>query len=132
MSNGNVKLVQDAYAAFERGDMEALMGTMAQDIDWAIVGRASDFPSFGAWPGLAKVREFFRSVADNIEFRDFSPREFYPSGDKVFVLGHYEGTIKKTGRRMASDWAHVFTIKDGKVAQFREYTDTAAIADAWR
>jgi ketosteroid isomerase-like protein len=132
MSNDNVKLIQEAYAAFGRRDMEALIGAMTPDVDWAMVGRASDFPTFGAWPGADKVREFFRSVGDTIDFHDFSPREFYPSGDKVFVLGRYEGTVKKTGRRLASDWVHVFTIRDGKVAQFREFADTAAIAEAGR
>ena len=40
--------------------------------------------------------------------------------------------MKKTGKRAASDWMHVFTVKDGKVVHFREFTDTAKFADAWR
>jgi len=27
---------------------------------------------------------------------------------------------------------HVFTLKDGKVTAFREFTDTAQFAQAWR
>jgi ketosteroid isomerase-like protein len=48
------------------------------------------------------------------------------------VLGHYDGTVKKNGKRADSDWVHVFTVKDGKVVHFREFTDTAKFADAWR
>jgi uncharacterized protein len=40
--------------------------------------------------------------------------------------------VKKTGRRIASDWCHVFTVRDGKVAAFREFTDTAQAAAAYR
>ena len=32
----------------------------------------------------------------------------------------------------AGDWIHIFTFRDGKVAKFREFMDTAGIADAWR
>jgi hypothetical protein len=47
-------------------------------------------------------------------------------------MGHYAWTIKKTGRKVAADWIHVFTIKDGKVTAFREFTDTAQFAEAFR
>ena len=53
-------------------------------------------------------------------------------GEKVFALGYYEVTVKNTGRRIGSDWIHVFTIRDGKVTSFREFTDTAQAAEAWR
>jgi ketosteroid isomerase-like protein len=33
---------------------------------------------------------------------------------------------------MASDWAHIFTIRDGKVVKFREFLDTAVAAEAYR
>jgi hypothetical protein len=33
------------------------------------------------------VRDFFRAVSDTLEFKEFSPREFYADRDKVFVLG---------------------------------------------
>jgi hypothetical protein len=47
-------------------------------------------------------------------------------------MGHYAWTIKKTGRKFAAKWIHVFTIKDGKVAALREFTDTAQFAAAFR
>jgi len=31
-----------------------------------------------------------------------------------------------------ADYVHVFTLKDGKVTAFREFTDTAQFAQAWR
>ncbi len=48
------------------------------------------------------------------------------------MLGDYAITLKKTGKKMASDWVHVFTFRDGKVAAFREFLDTAAAAEAYR
>ena len=39
--------------------------------------------------------------------------------------------IKATGRGADIDWVMSFTIRNGKIAAFREYTDTKAIADAY-
>jgi ketosteroid isomerase-like protein len=40
--------------------------------------------------------------------------------------------MRGSGRQVASDWVHIFTIKDGKVAAFDEFTDTARFAEAMR
>jgi ketosteroid isomerase-like protein len=29
-------------------------------------------------------------------------------------------------------WCHVFTIRDGRITEFRGYHDTAPMVDAWR
>ena len=60
------------------------------------------------------MQSFFQIVADNNDFLHFTPREFYAASDKVFVLGDYAMTLKKTGKKYESDWIHVFTFKDGK------------------
>lgn len=128
----NVALVKGLYAAFGKGDIAAIVATMAPDVDWVVVGRASDVPTFGPRKGPAAVQEFFGLVGSNYTFSEFAPKEFYPVGDKVFVLGHYTMTIKKTGKPAESDWVHIFTFADGKVSRFREFLDTARAAEAFR
>ena len=78
------------------------------------------------------ANEFFNLVGSNLEFSEFTPKDFYPVGDKVFVLGRYAMKVKKTGKAMTSDWVHIFTIADGKVKTFREFLDTARAAEAYR
>jgi ketosteroid isomerase-like protein len=132
MSNANIALVQNLYGAFGRGDIATIVNAMTPDVDWHSGGRASDYPGFGPRKGKAQVQEFFKIIGENNDFHSFSPREFHACDDKVFVLGDYEMTLKKTGKKMSSDWVHIFTIKDGKVAQFREFLDTALAAEAYR
>jgi ketosteroid isomerase-like protein len=48
------------------------------------------------------------------------------------VLGHYVWHVKATGKVWESDFAHVLTVRDGKVTRWQEYTDTAALGDAFR
>jgi len=124
--------VQSLYAAFGRGDIATILAALTPDADWHVIGRPEDYPTIGRRKGPAGVQEFFRLVAELQQTDAFEPREFYVSGDKMFVMGHYAWTIKKTGRKVAADWIHVFTIKDGKVTTFREFTDTAQFAAAFR
>ena len=132
MSNANVAQVQSLYAAFGRGDVATIIAGLSPDIDWETIGRTSDFPTLGPRKGAGAVQEFFQLVADNEDFSDFTPREFYSSQDKVFVLGSYSLTIKKSGKPVKSEWVHVFTLRDGKVTRFREHTDTAQFAEGFR
>jgi ketosteroid isomerase-like protein len=131
MSKSNVDLVQQLYGAFGKGDIPTLMNSMSDDIAWHSGGRASDFPGFGPRKGHAEVQDFFKIIAENNEFSHFTPREFYAAGDKVFVLGDYALTLRKS-KKFASDWAHIFTIRDGKVTGFREFLDTALAAECYR
>jgi ketosteroid isomerase-like protein len=132
MSNANIALVQNIYAAFGKGDIASLINVLAADVDWGVNGPARAYPTFGIWKGSGEVQKFFKLVAETESFSEFSPREFHAAGDLVFALGSYAGAVKKSGRPFACDWVHVFTIHGGKVTKFREYTDTAQFADAYR
>ena len=128
----NIAFVQSLYAAFGRGDIAALIAGLAADVDWTVNGRRKDYPLLGSWRGQGEVQKFFQGVAEHEEAVDFSPREFFAADDRVCVLGHYAWSIRKTGRAVASDWVHVFTIRNGKVVKFREFNDTAQFAEAYR
>ena len=132
MSNANVTLVQSLYAAFGKGDIATIIAALAPDVQWHSGGRQQDYPAFGPRKGPKAVEEFFKIVAENNNFHHFSPREFYPVDDKVFVLGEYAMTLKKSGKDYESDWCHIFTIRGGKVTKFREFLDTARAAEAYR
>ena len=132
MSNANINFIQGLYAAFGKGDIATVVAGAAPDVDWVVNGRRKDFPSFGTWKGVGEVQKFFANIAQHQESKGFSPQEFFAADDRVFVLGHYDWKIRKTGREVSSDWVHVFTIRDGKVAKFREFNDTAQFAEAYR
>jgi ketosteroid isomerase-like protein len=132
MTQANIATVQSMYAAFGKGDIASIINRLTQDVQWHSGGRSSDFPAFGPRKGPKEVQAFFQIVAENDDFSHFSPREFYSAGDKVFVLGDYAMTLKKSGKTFESDWIHIFTFRDGKVSQFREFTDTAKFVEAYR
>ena len=102
MSVANIAAIQNIYGSYTRRDLETVLKGFAKDVDWHAHGRDSDFPGLGPRKGIEELREFFHLIAANVDFTAFSPAEFYADKDKVFVLGHYAMTVKKTGRKFAS------------------------------
>src|SRR5688572_20418049 len=49
---------------------------------------------------------------------------------KVVALGHYTATTP-IGKKFDSDFAMVFTLRNGKVTEFQEFTDSAAVNAAY-
>jgi uncharacterized protein len=127
----NVGVVQQAYGNFKSGDIEALLGQMSEDVDWRLPD-TEGVPFAGARRGRGQVAEFFSTLADAQDTLAFEPREFVAQGDKVVALGQYKWRVKKSGREYGGDWAHVFTIRDGKIVGFHEYMDTAAAEGAFK
>jgi len=132
MPQDPLSIVQDAYAAFGRSDIPALLGALAPDVRWEVMGREGDYPTFGVRHGPDGVLAFFQALGGIEDITEFTPVSLHPAGDVVFVQGCVVLTLKTNGRPLAYDWAHVFTVRDGKIATFREFYDTAAVVEAYR
>ena len=80
----NTKVVQDAFAAFGRADIQTLLTYVADDVNWtAVYGAGLHVPTSGVRRGKAAVAEFFKLVAENVHFSQFEPKEFVATGVKV-------------------------------------------------
>jgi ketosteroid isomerase-like protein len=53
---------------------------------------------------------------------------FAAEGGRVVMLGMYEGTFAGTSTPIDAQVAHVWTLADGRVLRFQQYTDTQALA----
>ncbi len=127
----NTELVQQAYGHFQRGEIPAVLDLLSEDVEWVIPG-PEVVPTAGSWHGRKQVGQFFGALSDTQEARQFEPREFVAQDDKVVALGHYAWHVKATGGEWESDFVHVFTVRDGRVTGFQEYTDTLSLAHAFR
>jgi ketosteroid isomerase-like protein len=132
MSEQNIEIVRQAYENFKSGDIQSLLGLFTDDIDWRVPTIANVPFATGRRSGREEAGGFFATLADSQDVKTFEPREFIAQGERVVALGHYSWRVKSTGQEYEGDWAHVFTIRDGRIAAFQEYTDTAAIAAAYQ
>lgn len=125
----NIDFIKQCYDAYMKADAPRLLSYMAPDVVWEI----PEMPGMafsGKRTGHAEVAEFFRLVAEGQELRRFEPQEFFAHGDRVVVLGTNDWTIRANGVDLSADWAHIFTVRDGKVVSFRQMLDTHQAVEA--
>lgn len=126
----NSETVRGFYQAIGRGDISFVLGVFDPQIEW---NEAENFiyaegnPYVGPQAILTGV--FGHLVAEWDQFRA-TPEQILDAGDTVVSLGRYTGTYKATGAAVNAQFVHVFTLRDGKVVKFQQYTDTAQFRDA--
>jgi ketosteroid isomerase-like protein len=126
----NLETVQQAYAAFGKGDLPGILAALDPNIVWDNPGPNSP-AYFGSHRGhVAVATNVFGFLAENLQFDVFEPREFLVGGDKVVVLLHIEGQIKRTGERLVQEAVHVFSFQAGKVVRFQDFQNSYALAKA--
>jgi len=122
------EIVRSFYEKLKMGDAAGALGLMARDIEWITMwhykvnGRGPERVAEGLFKPLM------------VEWSSFSldPSEFIVDGDTVVSLGRFTGVHGVTGKKAEAGYAHVWTVKDGKIARFRQYIDTLMIAEARR
>jgi uncharacterized protein len=119
-------VVQRAYDAFSRGDMDGLLALMTDDIDWRFHASRRDVPYGGQFTGKAEVARWFQLLAENEDIQQFEPREFLEGPGHVTVLGWERVRPLPNGRPFDSDWVHVFSVRGDKVSRWIGTADTAS------
>jgi ketosteroid isomerase-like protein len=128
----NIAKMQDMYAAFGRGDIDTILRNVTDDCDWGTdTVIAPEVPWYSIRRGRAGVGDFFATLDREVEFLSFAPTTFAAAGDQVFIHVDYEYQFRKNGKRAGTTAVHEYTIRDGNVARFRAYEDTAAVRDAY-
>jgi ketosteroid isomerase-like protein len=132
MSAGsNIDVVRSAYEKFGSGNIPELLELMSDEINWTVPAIENARFS-GPRQGKDSVNEFFQLLAEEEDFRRFEPLEFIAQDDKVVVLGETAATVKASGNEYETDWVHVFHLRDGKIAEFQEFFDSAAATRAFQ
>jgi ketosteroid isomerase-like protein len=128
MSKQNVDLVRAAYAAFGRGDINAVLDLMDPKIDFRVADNSLYFRG-SAYVGRDDVRSLFARIPVDWEGFEVVPETYHDAGDVVAVRGRYRGTYKATGKSMYVQVAHFWTVRNGKLAEFQQYIDTAGLRE---
>jgi len=118
---GNLETVQHIYQAFATGDIQTILKLMTDDTDWRFYA-AADIPWARSWRGRHGVEQFFKALSEG-EAEVFQADEFFVDRDTIVVLGHERVRGRATGRVVEAPWAQVWTLQNGLVSQFREYSD---------
>jgi ketosteroid isomerase-like protein len=117
-------MIRSVYEAFGRGDVPAILGMLADDVDWYDPG-PPEVTHAGRYRGRDDVGRFFSKVGESLDIEAFQQTEFIAKGDRVIVLGSIRAKVKRTGLVYDSEFAMSWTLRDGRVTKWQVYEDTA-------
>jgi len=118
------------YAALKSGDADAIKAVVAADIAVVYHDTTKTLPWSGTYQGCDAFIEFLASVGAALSIDAVTPIARYVTEETVIVVLDGAWTAKATGRQMTARVANVFTIRDGKVARYEVFPDSAAFAVA--
>jgi ketosteroid isomerase-like protein len=127
----NVDAVQRLYAAYGRGDVDAVLAEVADDVDWAAEAASNSVPWYGSHLGQAGVARFFAEIATNVDVSEFDIISLTSNDTDVVAVVHWTYTVKSTGRSASMYMQHWWRFADGKIVFFRGSEDTEQSAAAF-
>jgi ketosteroid isomerase-like protein len=121
----NIKTIQLIYEAFGRGDLDTILASVTDDVDWGSEASGTGAPWYGSHSGRAGVGDFFAAFGSTMEVEEFSPLTFAGTDTEVLTVLHCVAKSRVTGKKMDQDLHHYFRFRDGKIEYYRGSEDTA-------
>jgi uncharacterized protein len=117
----SVEIARQAYEAFNRGGVDAVLEFLDPDIEWCMWdGFSRGERVFRGHDGVRKVFTIFNENYDG--FRA-DPQEFIDGGDLVVVPVRLSGRAKGSGAYEAFDVVQVWSARDNKAVRLEVYSD---------
>jgi uncharacterized protein len=117
MPDHNAALLRDAYDAFARGDIPAVLALLDPSITWHVPGRS---PLSGDYKGHDEVLGFFGTAMERSGGTlRVAVDELLADGERVVALTTVSAT--RGGRSWSSPEVHVWRVVDGRAVEFREF-----------
>lgn len=117
-------IVTELYRAYARRDADRIAALIHDDIDWFIHGPVQVFPFGGPRRGKAQVLETLALIDRDYDLKSYVPEITVVERDRAAVLSNAAFTQRTTGRTLRLRLVNFLRVKDGKIVEFREFTDT--------
>jgi uncharacterized protein len=127
----NIETVKGMYQALGRGDIDAILDAVTDDVDWSTDAAIESAPWYGPRHGKDGVRSFFEGIGRTGPITEFTPLSFTSNDDgDVMVFIRYAFTVNATGKGGSMHLHHYWKFRDGKVCFVRSSEDTALVTTA--
>jgi ketosteroid isomerase-like protein len=130
-SDPKIATVQRLYEAYGRGDVDAVLAELADDVDWAAEATGRAVPWWGNFRGKAEVPRFFKEIGSNVDVTEFSILGFTSNETDVIATIHWTFTVHATGKTASMHMQHWWKFAGGKIVFFRGSEDTEQSAAAF-
>jgi ketosteroid isomerase-like protein len=131
MSQQNVEIVRGQIDAFNRGDYDAALAVLDEEVEWHVPDVAAlDAPASGVVRGRARVAEQFARWLEAWESHAFQVTDALGHGEDVFIAGLQIGRGRHSGLDVRVSTFHVFTLRDQKIVAMRTFPERAKALEA--
>jgi len=132
MTTQNSKPVKDFFAAFGKGDFNAIINTFHDHCSITGVRNAARSGSqiYGSYRGKEGAKEFISNLGNAFNTKAFTVDNIVGEGDIAFANGSFTHEVKATGKLYASDWSLMCVIKENKILEYHFYEDSASFVAA--
>jgi uncharacterized protein len=131
MSDPKIEAIQRVYAAFGRGDLDAILAEVADDVDWAAEAAGTSAPWYGTYHGKGEVPRFFKELGTSVEVTEFTPLSFTSNETDVMVVIRWTFRAISTGKSTTMNLHHWWRFADGKIVLYRGSDDSELTASAF-
>ncbi len=125
----NKQFIINTFAELSKGNGEAFLGALADDIRFTIIGTSKYSGTFKGKQEL--ISKLLAPLNAQVEGgMAITPDNLIAEGD--FVVMQARGkALSKNGQRYDNTYCHVFRFANGKVQEVTEYLDTELITTAF-
>lgn len=122
MSEQNVEIVRQSWEAFAEEGLDAMAEYWGADICWRAIEGAPD--DVGEMRGREAARRYCQDWLDTFDDLTSVPEQLVDVGDdRVVAAAHVTGRARLSGVETELRYAVVYTLRDGKIVDVREYAD---------
>jgi ketosteroid isomerase-like protein len=104
-----ISILRAAYAAFNRGDIDAAVQSLDPDIDWT---EPTEFPGGGSYHGRDGARKYLTNSRASVAEVISEPEQFIPAGDRIVVFVYARVRPKDSATWQEVRLADVYLFRD--------------------
>jgi uncharacterized protein len=112
-----------AYAAFNRGDINAAVKPLDPGIEWT---EPAEFPGGGTYHGVDGAKRYLAQSRAGADAVHSEPEQFIVVGDRIVVYVYARVRPKGSNATQEIRLADVYRFRNGKAVEMRAFSDRQA------
>jgi ketosteroid isomerase-like protein len=122
--NDTRAIVKSFYEAYAAGDLDRVAALIHDDIEWIMYGPVQVFPFQGPRKGKAQVLDVLAAIGKDYGLERYVPEIIIVEGERAAVVSDAAFMQRATKRTLSIRLANFLRFSDGRLIEFREFTDT--------
>jgi uncharacterized protein len=120
MAADDVEILRTAYQSLNEGDIEGAVGVLDEDAEWC---EHSDLPEAGLYRGRDSIRTFLERFLESWQDFHQETEELIPGESCVLITLRSHQRGKGSGIDVEAQYAHLWTMEDGRGVRVDAYSD---------